>query len=157
MVISTTAAPIPSPKLLALDWGTSSLRAYLMYVRCPANSQTLAAHSVRVPSGLGPDVLIAPGVLFDQADQLPDVMRGEEIQIAGALLQNPQWTARSCIVLPGTHSKWVQIENGGIVSFSTYLTGELFAVLKKHWRCRAMPTLCLVVGLSGPTGLHCAR
>jgi 2-dehydro-3-deoxygalactonokinase len=59
-------------------------------------------------------------------------MRGEEIQIAGALLHNPQWSLRSSIVLPGTHAKWAQIENGRIVRFSTYLTGELFAVLSRH-------------------------
>ena len=85
-----------------------------------------------MPSGLGPDILIAPGVLFDEPDELPDVMRGEEIQIAGALLMNPQWGVRSCMLLPGTHSKWAQIENGKIVCYATYLTGELFAVLSKH-------------------------
>lgn len=182
------------PQLLALDWGTSSLRAFLMrdgeivdarhsghgiqhlpapgtagyeqafaqiagdwvrqwpqlpvvacgmvgsvqgwkeapYVRCPADIRTLAEHSVAVPSGLGPDILIAPGVLFDEPGELPDVMRGEEIQIAGALLINPQWAVRSCMLLPGTHSKWAQIENGRIVRYATYLTGELFAVLSRH-------------------------
>jgi 2-dehydro-3-deoxygalactonokinase len=102
------------------------------YVRCPADTQTLAVQSVSVPNKLGKAILIAPGIVFDEPGQLPDVMRGEEIQIAGALLQNPQWAARSCIVLPGTHSKWAQIENGKIVRFATYLTGELFAVLSKH-------------------------
>jgi len=102
------------------------------YVRCPADVQTLAAQSVSVPSGIGPNILIAPGVLFDDPQQLPDVMRGEEIQIAGALRQNPNWAVRCSIVLPGTHSKWVRIENGQIVDFATYMTGEMFAVLKKH-------------------------
>jgi 2-dehydro-3-deoxygalactonokinase len=182
------------PQLLALDWGTSSLRAFLMqdgkvvqtrqsghgiqhlpapgragfeqafaaiagdwvrqwpdipvvasgmvgsaqgwrearYVRCPADIQALAQSRVAVPSGLGPDIVIAPGVLFDEPGQLPDVMRGEEIQVAGALLDNPQYASRSCIVLPGTHSKWVHIEDGRIVRFSTYLTGELFSVLCQH-------------------------
>ncbi len=183
-----------SPQLLALDWGTSSLRAFLMaqgkvfetrqsghgiqhlplpgtpgyekafaeivgdwlsrwpelpvvasgmvgsaqgwkeapYVRCPANIDSLAERSISVSSGHGPELLIAPGVLYDEPGDLPDVMRGEEIQIAGALLMNPQWAARSCMLLPGTHSKWAQIENGKIVRFTTYLTGELFAVLCKH-------------------------
>lgn len=183
-----------TPQLLTLDWGTSSLRAFLMreskvietrqsghgiqhlpasgtagyeqafaeiagdwvaqwpqlpivacgmvgsaqgwkeapYVRCPADMQLLASKSITVQSGLGPDILIAPGVLFDVPDALPDVMRGEEIQIAGALLTNPQWAIRSCMLLPGTHSKWAQIENGRIVRYATYLTGELFAVLSKH-------------------------
>jgi 2-dehydro-3-deoxygalactonokinase len=59
-------------------------------------------------------------------------MRGEEIQIAGALLDNPRWAARSCIVLPGTHSKWAHIEDGRILRFSTHMTGELFSVLCRH-------------------------
>lgn len=182
------------PQLLALDWGTSSLRAYLMgdgkvlevrqsahgiqhlpvpgvsgfeqafsqiagdwvaqfpampvvasgmvgsaqgwkeapYVRCPADIQTLAAQHIRVASGLGPEILIAPGVLFDEPHELPDVMRGEEIQIAGALLNHPEWVSRACMVLPGTHSKWAYIENGKLVRYATYLTGELFAVLTQH-------------------------
>ena len=182
------------PELLALDWGTSSLRAFLMadgevletrqsphgiqhlpmpgvpgfekafadiagdwiarwpglpvvasgmvgsaqgwkeapYVRCPADIQTVACQHARVASGLGPDVWIAPGVLFDEPDCLPDVMRGEEIQIAGALLNHPEWATRSCMVLPGTHSKWAYIENGKLVRYTTYLTGELFAVLTQH-------------------------
>jgi 2-dehydro-3-deoxygalactonokinase len=183
-----------SAHLLALDWGTSSLRAFLMrhgriidtrqsdhgilhlpadgvsgfeqalkaiagdwvqrwprlavvasgmvgsaqgwseapYVRCPADIRVLAQNPVRVPSGLGPDLLIAPGVLLDQPGQMPDVMRGEEIQIAGALSENPSWAARCCMVLPGTHSKWVEVQAGQLVHFSTYMTGELFAVLCQH-------------------------
>lgn len=183
-----------APELLALDWGTSSLRAFLMaggavidsrrsahgiqhlpspgragfeqafaaiagdwlqrwprlpvvasgmvgsaqgwreapYARCPAELKTLAAQGVTVDSGLGPRILIAPGVLLDAPGQTPDVMRGEEIQIAGALGLHPAWADGCRIVLPGTHSKWVQIERGRIVRFATYLTGELFAVLKAH-------------------------
>ena len=102
------------------------------YVRCPADIQTLAAQHVRVASGLGPDILIAPGVLFDEPDELPDVMRGEEIQIAGALHSHPEWGARACLVLPGTHSKWAYVEGGKLVRYATYLTGELFAVLTQH-------------------------
>ena len=52
-------------------------------------------------------------------------MRCEEIQIAGALLENPQWAARSCMLLPGTRAKWAHV-----VRYRTYLTGELFAVLR---------------------------
>lgn len=102
------------------------------YVRCPATVKNLAEQNTTVASGLGQTILIAPGVLFDEPGELPDVMRGEEIQIAGALLLNPQLSVRSCIVLPGTHSKWAQIEDGKIVRYSTYLTGELFAVLRTH-------------------------
>jgi 2-dehydro-3-deoxygalactonokinase len=56
-----------------------------------------------------------------------DVMRGEETQIAGALALMPGFDGVLC--LPGTHSKWVQISAGEVVSFQTYLTGEMFSLL----------------------------
>jgi 2-dehydro-3-deoxygalactonokinase len=56
-----------------------------------------------------------------------DVMRGEETQIAGALALDPAFDGAMC--LPGTQSKWVQISAGEVVSFQTYLTGEMFALL----------------------------
>jgi len=194
---NTSANTAPdTPQLLALDWGTSSLRAFLIgrggavldtrhaawgiqhlpapreaggfeqafasiagewlrehpalpgvacgmvgsaqgwkeaaYVRCPADVRELAHHAAQVASGLGPEVLIAPGVLFDRPGHAPDVMRGEEIQIAGALAVQPALAQRACVVLPGTHSKWAWIEHGRISGFSTYMTGELFAVLVRH-------------------------
>ena len=59
-----------------------------------------------------------------------DVMRGEETQIAGFLALNPDWDGVIC--LPGTHSKWVHISAGEIVSFKTFLTGELFETISKN-------------------------
>ena len=59
-------------------------------------------------------------------------MRGEETQIVGTLARRPALATRSVIVLPGTHSKWACVENGRITGFTTYLTGELFAVLRDH-------------------------
>ncbi len=56
-----------------------------------------------------------------------DVMRGEEIQIAGVLALNPGFDGVIC--LPGTHSKWVHVSAGEVVSFQTFMTGELFALL----------------------------
>ena len=56
-----------------------------------------------------------------------DVMRGEETQISGALALDPAFDGAMC--LPGTHSKWVQISAGEVVSFQTYLTGEMFSLL----------------------------
>lgn len=58
-----------------------------------------------------------------------DVMRGEETQIAGFLARNPGWDGVLC--LPGTHTKWAQISAGEVVSFQTFMTGELFALLAK--------------------------
>lgn len=57
----------------------------------------------------------------------PDVMRGEETQIAGFLALNDGWDGVIC--LPGTHSKWVHISAGEVVSFQTFLTGEMFSLL----------------------------
>ncbi len=56
-----------------------------------------------------------------------DVMRGEETQIAGALALNPGFDGVFC--LPGTHTKWVHVSAGEIVSFQTFMTGEMFALL----------------------------
>lgn len=56
-----------------------------------------------------------------------DVMRGEETQIAGYLLAHPHFSGTVC--LPGTHTKWVAVEDGTVVRFATFMTGELFALL----------------------------
>lgn len=69
-------------------------------------------------------VHIAPGL---RQENPADVMRGEETQIAGALTLTPDFDGVFC--LPGTHSKWVHISAGEVVSFQTFLTGELFALL----------------------------
>jgi 2-dehydro-3-deoxygalactonokinase len=71
-------------------------------------------------------VAIAPGL---KQTTPPDVMRGEETQIAGALRLMPGYDGVLC--LPGTHSKWVQISAGEVVSFQTYMTGEMFALLSE--------------------------
>ena len=67
---------------------------------------------------------IAPGL---RQDRPADVMRGEETQVAGALALNPGFDGVICA--PGTHSKWMQVSAGEVVSFQTYMTGELFALL----------------------------
>lgn len=59
-----------------------------------------------------------------------DVMRGEEVQIAGFLTNQPDYEGAIC--LPGTHSKWVFIKNGQVVQFHTALTGELYALISQH-------------------------
>lgn len=71
-------------------------------------------------------VSIAPGL---KQTQPADVMRGEETQIAGALRLMPSYDGVLC--LPGTHSKWVHISAGEVVSFQTYMTGEMFALLSE--------------------------
>jgi 2-dehydro-3-deoxygalactonokinase len=65
-----------------------------------------------------------------QLKPAPDVMRGEETQIAGILSQDPHFDGVLC--LPGTHSKWVRISAGEIVHFKTFMTGELFNLFLVH-------------------------
>jgi 2-dehydro-3-deoxygalactonokinase len=63
-------------------------------------------------------------------DDPADVMRGEETQIAGFLSARPQFDGVLC--LPGTHSKWARISAGEVVSFQTFMTGEMFALLAQQ-------------------------
>ncbi len=83
---------------------------------------------VRVPTADARlDVRIAPGL---SQDKPADVMRGEETQVAGALSLHPGFDGVMC--LPGTHSKWVRVSAGEVVSFQTFMTGELFALLSSQ-------------------------
>jgi len=180
----------PPPKLIGLDWGTTSLRTFLIaddgrvldrrdsaagilnvadggfeatlasetgpwrhrhgalpllacgmigsrqgwhevaYCRCPAGREQLAAGLASVDTSAGP-LHIVPGVDVAGADGVPDVMRGEETQIMGALAAADD-AAAGLFVLPGTHSKWALVADGRVVDFATFMTGELFAVLKDH-------------------------
>lgn len=179
-----TGAPDPvAADWIAVDWGTSTLRAWAMRGGSPVDE----ARSAKGMGGLAPDqfeatllecidpwlhapakviacgmvgarqgwveapyamvpcpvtpaqltpapakdprlsVLIAPGVA--QAEPA-DVMRGEETQIAGFLAQNPKFDGVLC--LPGSHTKWVHISASEIVSFRSFMTGEIFALLAQH-------------------------
>lgn len=97
------------------------------YVPCPAQLADLASSVVTVD---GTALRILPGLRTD--GRVPDVMRGEETQIVGAIAVRPDLAARSCVVLPGTHSKWATVANGRVQSFVTFLTGELYALLRHH-------------------------
>jgi 2-dehydro-3-deoxygalactonokinase len=182
--------PNTPPELISVDWGTSSLRAYLAaadgatlaeiaadkgalslgngehepylasllrewktthpqlpviasgmvgarqgwieapYVACPAGLGEVAAATVFAPSAALGDVRIVPGASALDARGAPDVMRGEETQIFGAL--SSERREDGVFVLPGTHSKWARVESGRIVGFETYMTGEAFAALRDH-------------------------
>jgi 2-dehydro-3-deoxygalactonokinase len=100
----------------------------LPYLPCPAGADDLAraVHTTRAP-GLGP-LHFVTGLSSLGPDGTPDVMRGEETQIIG----QDDLAPGEAVVLPGTHSKWVVVEDGRIIRFRTYLTGELFAVLARH-------------------------
>jgi 2-dehydro-3-deoxygalactonokinase len=178
---------VVSPALIAIDWGTSTARAYRLddrgavlhansaplgvqkvaaggfpaalamllegvdgdvpmiacgmigsrqgwieapYRDCPADLAGLASALTRVP---GTRLSIVPGLLCRDETGTPDVMRGEETQILGALDElDETGDEPRLIVLPGTHSKWALVRASGIDTFATFLTGELYAVLREH-------------------------
>lgn len=93
-------------------------------VPCPPLGGALTPVRVRDPRL---SVQVVPGL---QQPRPADVMRGEETRIAGFLAQHPGWDGVIC--LPGTHSKWVHLSAGEVVSFQTFLTGEIFALLSQH-------------------------
>jgi 2-dehydro-3-deoxygalactonokinase len=98
------------------------------YVATPASLADIFASAVPVP-GTKREVRMVPGVA--QRDPArPDVMRGEETQLAGVAGLHDGNELLVC--MPGTHSKWVQLTGGAIRRFSTWMTGELFSVLAEH-------------------------
>jgi 2-dehydro-3-deoxygalactonokinase len=97
------------------------------YCKCPAGFDAIAASLMGVP---GTRLSIVPGLMCQDTDEVPDVIRGEETQVFGALSE--RIGARQVVVLPGTHSKWVTAGPEGIETFSTFMTGELYAVLREH-------------------------
>ncbi len=177
------------PCLIALDWGTTSLRAYLMardgtilrqqaggrgimqvdngrfeaalqemagewlrdfphlpliasgmvgskqgwreapYCACPASVDAIASRIVVLEFGNGQRLHIVPGLAHtDISSGVPDVMRGEETQIIGAVSDRGE----HLVILPGTHSKWAKVVDGSIIAFSTWMTGEVYAALTQH-------------------------
>lgn len=100
------------------------------YAEAPAGIADWAAAAHRIERA-GFRITIAPGVACRRADGAADVMRGEETQIFGAMQLDPGLAqGRHLIALPGTHGKWAWIDDGRVTSFQTYLTGELFALLR---------------------------
>lgn len=102
------------------------------YAPCPADPHSLCQDALTFSAG-GITVAIAPGLCCTNPLGAPDVMRGEETQILGALIADPELArGRRLLALPGTHSKWVELRDGAIESFMTVPTGELFALLRTH-------------------------
>ena len=100
------------------------------YVSCPADPEQIIDACVVLRAGR---VHILPGARCENPLRAPDFMRGEETQILGALTLDPTLRqGHRLLCLPGTHSKWVRLENGVIGEFLTAPTGELFAALRDH-------------------------
>ena len=115
------------------------------YCACPAGFDEIAAKLSWIEHDR---IAIVPGLCCDHSGlsgsdhlpKIPDVMRGEETQILGALQRFG--IQDGLLVLPGTHSKWVHVEAGKIQHFSTFMTGEIYALLRQHSiLARTMPAL----------------
>jgi 2-dehydro-3-deoxygalactonokinase len=98
------------------------------YLACPIELEALASGMAEVRTGRAV-VHLVPGLSFEGRDGVPDVMRGEETQILGAL---DDQAGSGLFVLPGTHGKWVVVEAGRVTRFRTMMTGEVFQALRGH-------------------------
>jgi len=98
------------------------------YVDTPAPLASVLQQAVPVP-GQDRDIRILPGIAQRDA-KAPDVMRGEETQLLGALGANAAGKAIVC--MPGTHSKWVRVNGRTVERFATFMTGELFDAVSQH-------------------------
>lgn len=102
------------------------------YAACPADVSAWAGQAAELTLD-GLSVRVAPGLAGAAPNGAPDVMRGEEAQIFGALALRPDLAeGERWFVLPGTHSKWACVRDGRVLGFQTFLTGELFALLTQR-------------------------
>ncbi|MBC7611014.1 MAG: 2-dehydro-3-deoxygalactonokinase [Polaromonas sp.] len=102
------------------------------YCPCPAGFEDIAGQLVWVDHKGPGRMAIVPGLSIAH-DGVPDLMRGEETQIFGALqLLGLTQAAKVTLVLPGTHSKWVTVNSNRVTDFSSWMTGEFYALLRQH-------------------------
>lgn len=112
------------------------------YCACPADVADIARHMIDIEPGR---ITLVPGLSdahahmprtqntrhnTDAALVVPDVMRGEEVQIFGAMALTG--LRDGLFVLPGTHNKWATVREGRVAGFQTFMTGEFYALLSQH-------------------------
>ena len=118
------------PAVLCGMVGSSIGWAQAPYVACPARPEQIVDGCIAVHGGR---VRIVPGLSCHNRFNAPDFLRGEETQILGALqLDTKLRRGRHLLCLPGTHTKWVVLDDGRVQDFITAPTGELFALLRDH-------------------------
>lgn len=98
------------------------------YVPLPADLTALAGRAAAVPLPRGGTGLIVPGLINEEPTR-SDVMRGEETKILGAVGVRHR---TEVLCLPGTHAKWAVVQDGRVTRFRTFVTGELFGLIKDH-------------------------
>ena len=103
----------------------------LDYKDCPVDPTSLAKATEKRVLTVGNSIYFVTGLRHRDASGQPDIMRGEETQIAGLIATG--YSERTIVILPGTHSKWAQLDdNRRILQFQTFMTGEIYAVLSRH-------------------------
>ncbi|MCC4617764.1 2-dehydro-3-deoxygalactonokinase [Xanthomonas campestris pv. asclepiadis] len=130
-VLSTLIEGWDGPLLLSGMIGSRNGWVEQAYLPCPADTAALA-QAMRSYADLlpGRTLWFVPGVSTGQQHGVPDVMRGEETQLVGLIAALGDGAHVAC--LPGTHSKWAQLDHGQLTGFATVMTGELYAVLRQH-------------------------
>jgi len=126
--LAAVEAPDHLPVLICGMAGAKTGWVEAGYVDTPAPLAAILKQAARVP-GEARDIRILPGIAQRDA-AAPDVMRGEETQLLGAL--GLQAAGEAMVCMPGTHSKWVRVKDGTVASFSTFMTGELFSVVSRE-------------------------
>lgn len=126
--LSAVEAPAYLPVLVCGMAGAKTGWVEAGYVDTPAPLAAILKQAARVP-GAARDIRILPGIA-QRDERAPDVMRGEETQLLGALGLEAAGEALVC--MPGTHSKWVRVKNGIVERFSTFMTGELFNAVSRE-------------------------
>jgi 2-dehydro-3-deoxygalactonokinase len=125
--LGALGAPAGLPVIMCGMVGSRQGWVEAPYVDVPARIDAILEGALRIKEEPR-DIRIVPGLAQRLADA-PDVMRGEETQLAGAALAGK---GRHLVCMPGTHSKWVSVEDGAVAGFGTWPTGELFSVLAGH-------------------------
>jgi len=119
----------PLPALLCGMAGSTFGWIEAPYLPCPEDIDNVAGS----PASPRPDVRIVPGLRCANPLGAPDVMRGEETQLLGALELHPGLArGRQLVCMPGTHTKWVALHDGTVLEFLTVPTGEIFRLLCEH-------------------------
>lgn len=118
------------PILMAGMVGSQQGWINVPYCEGSVGAQQLAQGAYALKTRWGSEGWILPGVAGRSMTGLPDVMRGEDVQLAGLIALSP--ADHHHAILPGTHSKHATVERNAIQQFSTYMTGELYQLLMTY-------------------------
>lgn len=124
-------SPLVHPRIYACGMiGSPVGWCSVPYIECPVSISQVSAQLYWAQIGKH-SVGIVPGLKFFNGTNW-DVIRGEELQVFGWMLNQNRLNDECLAITPGTHSKWIAIENGQVSSFFTAMTGEIYALLGKQ-------------------------